>query len=327
MTEKITFTFDGKIASEQKMDFYESARFQYAAARLMVKLDNFRRTGEFPKKITYKNTPDLLLLPFRAGSFGLDVIAPALAVVGPLLIEVPISAMLSYVIDRVFKSADDDTIRQALATQRELVETFDRAIAGRDDSIDRTLELLADRIERDDLLSEQSRALYERIIADQQRRLELAEYRPEFRRINDDQEAGLITMSAPLLKEMNVPLRRSANRVTIRSTKDGDRRDILRADKEMADAVELAVVDRHVTTIDLNIIQFNKQSGWGRFQNDEWDGNPPFSVPGDLLQDIRETVVNAMKLELVEVDCFFVRSPAGIPQRVIVTDIREIDEI
>jgi hypothetical protein len=327
MDEQISFIFDGKFASENRMDFYEAARFQYSAARLMVKLDNFRRKGEFPAKITYKNTPDLLLLPPRPGSFGLDVIGPALAVVGPLLIEVPLSAMLSYVIDRVFGSADDDTIRQALATQRELVETFDRAIAGHDDTMDRTLEMLQDRIERDDFLNDQVRALYERMIADQQRQLELAQFRDQFRRINPDQEADLITMSAPLLKEMNVPLRRSANKIIVRSVKDGDRRDILRADKSMADAVELAVVDRHITTIDINIVQFNKQSGWGKFENEEWEGNPPFVVPGDILEDARETIVNAMKEDLVEVDCFFVRSPAGIPQRIIVIDIRYLEEI
>jgi hypothetical protein len=165
------------------------------------------------------------------------------------------------------------------------------------------------------------------MIADQQRQLELAQFRDQFRRINPDQEADLITMSAPLLKEMNDPLRRSANKIIVRSVKDGDRRDILRADKSMADAVELAVVDRHITTIDINIVQFNKQSGWGKFENEEWEGNPPFVVPGDILEDARETIVNAMKEDLVEVDCFFVRSPAGIPQRIIVIDIRYLEEI
>jgi len=54
MNEEIAFTFDGKIASQHRMDFYEAARFQYSASRLLVKLDYFRKNGEFPKKITYK---------------------------------------------------------------------------------------------------------------------------------------------------------------------------------------------------------------------------------------------------------------------------------
>lgn len=326
MSEQISFIFNGRLTSEHRMDFYESARFQYAASRLLVKLDNFRRNGKFPKKISYKNTPDILILPTVSGSYGLEVIAPALATLGPLLVEAPLSAMLSYVIDRIFKPAGDDNIREALVTHRELIRTFDTTIIGRDATIDRTLDMLQKRMERDDELNSTIRGLYERLIADKDRKSELLEYRDQFRKINDDQEADLITMAAPLLKEMNVPLRRSARNVRIITSHNYKRREILRADKNMADAVDLAIVDRNQTRIDINIIQFNKQSGWGKFENTEWDGTPSFSIPGDILEDIKQTVVNAMNEDLVEVDCFFVRSASGNPQRIIVTDVREIDE-
>ncbi|HQS69645.1 MULTISPECIES: hypothetical protein [unclassified Novosphingobium] len=326
MNEEISFTFDGKIAAQNKMDFYESARFQYSASRLLVKLDNFRKNGSFPKKITYKNTPDILILPTRRGSYGIDIIAPLVATVGPMVIEAPISAMLSYVIDRVFKSADDDTIREVLATQRELIQTFDRAIAGRDNTIDRTLDMLREHVEQERELNSEVRRLQDRIIADQDRRIQLAEHRMAFRQIDQEQEAELITMAAPLLKEMNVPLRRSASKVDIQR-RSGDRtRNILAADKAMADAVETAVLDRRLTTIDINVVQFNKQSGWGKFENEEWEGLPTFSIPGDWLDDIKETVVNSMKEDVVEVDCYFVRSAAGVPQRIIIVDIRDIEE-
>lgn len=311
MNEDISFTFDGKIASGNKMDFYELARFQYSASRLLVKLDNFRINGYFPKKITYKNSSEILILPTRRGSYGVDIIAPIAAVVGPMLIEAPISALLSYVIDRVFKSADDDTIREVLATQRELAETFDRIVAGRDDTIDRTLDMLQDHVENERELNQDIRRLQERIIADQDRRLQLAEHRNAFRQIDQDQEAELITMAAPLLKEMNVPLRRSSSTVDIQRRSGAQTRKILAADKSMADAVETAVVDRRVSTIDINVVQFNKQSGWGKFENDEWEGHPTFSIPGDWLDDIKQTVVNSMNEDMVEVDCYFVRSAAG----------------
>jgi hypothetical protein len=326
MSETVSFTFDGKIAAQHQMDFYEAARFQYSASRLLVKLDNFRATGEFPKKITYKNTPDIKILPARAGSFGLDIIGPALATLGPMFIEVPIGALFSYVVDRIFKPADDEAIRAALATNREIVDVFDRTIARHDNTINRTLELLANRIDRGDELTDEIRSLYERLIADENRREQLQEFRPEFRRINEEQNADLITMSAPLLKEMNVPLRRSARSVTVRTTLAGRPRNILRASKEMADAVDLAIVDRHISTIDINIVQFNKHNGWGKFENIEWEGTPSFQIPGDMIDDMKQTVLNAMNQDLVEVDCYFVRSPAGIPQRVIIFDINYIED-
>lgn len=189
MDETISFIFDGKIAAGNRMDFYESARFQYSASRLMVKLDNFRKSGTFPKKITYKNTPEILLLPSRSGSYWLEVVAPIASLFGPMLIEVPISAMFSYVVDRIFKSTDDDTIRSILSNQRELLDSYDHAISGRDNTIDRTLEMLQNRIDRDDYLNDEVRKLHERIISYQDRRLQLSEYRSEFRKINSDQEA------------------------------------------------------------------------------------------------------------------------------------------
>lgn len=115
MTEKIDFIFDGKLSSDHRMDFYESARFQYSASRLLVKLDNFRKTGTFPKKISYKNTPDILILPTRRGSFGLEVLIPALAAAAPMLYEVPISYLFSYVADRIFKSGNSEDIAKILA--------------------------------------------------------------------------------------------------------------------------------------------------------------------------------------------------------------------
>lgn len=326
MDEQISFTFDGKLAAQNRMDFYEVARFQYSASRLLVKLDKFRNDGKFPKKITYRNESTIIIKPPRIGSYGLDIMAPVFTTVGPMLIEAPISALLSYVVDRIFRSADDDTIREALATQRGMAEAFDRAIAGRDNTIDRTLDLIQERLEHEDELNATVRQLHERIIADQDRRLQLAEYRGALRRIDQDQEAELVTMAAPLLKEMNVPLRRSSSKLNIQTTLDGRRFHIISADKSMADAVDLAILDRFTTRIDVNIVQFNKQSGWGKFENPEWEGLPTFSVPGDLLDDIKETVVNSMNVDLVTVECFFVRSPAGIPQRIIITNLWDIDE-
>ena len=326
MTEKISFFFEGQLAAQNRMDFYEASRFQYAAARLLVKLANFRENGQFPSKISYKNSPPIEILPYRPGSFGLDIIAPALAILGPIFLEVPLSTLFSYVVDRVFKPADDEAILSSLEGQRELVETFRQNIEGRDEVQQRTLDLLAERIERGDELTDQLIAIQNRIIADQQRKIELSEYRGQLRRIDEESEADLLTMSAPLLKEMNVPLRRSARKVDVISTKGDERRRILSADKAMADAVDLAIVDKFITTLDINVVQFNKHSGWGKFENVEWEGLAPFSVPGDILDDMKQTVVIAMNRNLVEVDCFIVRSVSGIPQRIIITDVRDIDE-
>ena len=327
MAERIDFLFDGKIAADQKMDFYESARFQYSASRLLVKLDNFRRTGTFPKKISYKNTPEILILPLREGSFGIEILIPLAAAAVPLIYEVPISYLFSYVADRIFKSGDGESIARTLAERDgRHFEVFQQTIEGRDDTIERTLGLLQEQIGQNANLHEDIKQLYERLLADQQRRGVLRNEAETLRRIPKDSEAELLTMAAPLLKEMNVPLRRSASKLNISAVANGNEFNILNANKKMADAVDTEIVDDHLTTIDIDVVQLDKESGWGKFRNDVWDGRASFSIPGDVLDDLKQEAVDAMHQDMVEVDCVFVRSTAGIPQRIIVSDIREIDE-
>lgn len=205
-------------------------------------------------------------------------------------------------------------------------ELFQGNIAGRDDTIERTLDLLGQQMAANADLHEDVKQLYERLLADQQRRSALRDESEVLRRIPQDAEANLLTMAAPLLKEMNVPLRRSASKLNIEAVANDNEFKILSANKNMADAVDTEKVDDHVTRIDIDIVQFDKESGWGKFRNDEWEGRASFSIPGDVLDELKQAAVDAMHEDIVEVDCVFVRSAAGIPQRIIVADIREIDE-
>lgn len=326
MTETVNFVFDGGLAAQHQMDFYESSRFQYAASRLLVKIDNFRRTGKFPKKITYKNTPNILVLPTKRGSFGIEVIAPAAVAAAPMLYELPISYIFGYIVDRVFRSGDDDDIRAALAANERLIDVFEANIAGRDDTINRTLALLREQLDQNRDLQERERQLFERLLAEKDRKEALQREADVLRSIPADEEAELITMAAPLLKEMNVPLRRSAKILNISAAANDNKFGVLSANKEMADAVDTEKVDREITKIDINVVQFNKESGWGKFENEAWEGRPSFSVPGEQLQNMRQTVVNAMHKNGVSVDCLFVRSASGIPQRIIVYDMNDIED-
>ncbi len=326
MAEEIQFVFDGGLASKNRMDFYEFARFQYSASRLLVKLDNFRRTGEFPKRITVENNHRITVKPFRPGSFGLDLIAPIAMEAGRLAYELPISALFSYVVERVFKPAGDDVVRESLATQRRLLDVYEADIEGRDNTVSRTLDMLRDEIGNGRELNLQNQDLMARLNAETERRAYLEGERAALRRLTREQDADLVTMAAPLLKEMNVPLRQSARKVTVRRRIDGETTELLYANKQMADEVDIAILDRDLTTIDINVVQYNKENGWGKFRNPEWEGLPSFNVPADLNTELRDDIVAAMNQQLVEVDCFFVRSPAQVPLRIIIVDIREIDE-
>ncbi|TFI56362.1 hypothetical protein E2493_20565 [Sphingomonas parva] len=323
MEDVISFVFSGKLAHNNEMDFYEAARFQYAASRLTVKLDKFRRTGEFPKKVTRQNNTAINLRPYRPGSFGIDIIGPALATLPPLLYELPITSLWTYVIERVFKPAESDTIKQALQTQADLIRVFDASIASSDRQATMTLQMLERQIAQEREVNEEVRELYERLLAETQRRSYLEAHQEVLNKITPEQDAELVTMATPLLKEIAVPLRRSASLASVNISDKYGRRRVLSATRRMADEVETIRIDPQITPVRLDIVQYNKESGWGKFRNPEFDGQTPFSVPADRKENLKSKLTRAMNKDEVFVLAYYVRSVTGKKLRIIITDFVE----
>lgn len=329
MADLIRFKFEGKLADENRMDFYEVARFQYAAARLAVKLDHFRRKGTFPDRVTRQANMKIDLKPFAEGSFLIDIIAPIAAISAPLLVELPLSSLWAYVVERIFKPADNEALLSALGTQERLLETFDRTIEGREDTMRRTLDLLQEEIAQNRELSVKNTELNERLLAETGRRSFLEGREEAFSQITGEQDAKLLRMAAPLLKELAIPLRRSAKTAKIFISDDESEPPIpiLAADRPMVESVELSVVDPNITTILIDIVKYDKETGWGQFRNPNWEGRAPFSVPSDRKDRLQRKLLGAMHEGENYVAAYFVRSPEGENQRLIVTDVLDLTDI
>lgn len=327
MAEEIDFKFNGGLSDFHQMDFYEAGRFQYGAARLLVKLDQFRRYGRFSQKITYDNNTRIILAAQQPGSFILSTLAPILATAQDEFIKAPISLMWSYISDRVFKPATNDNLRDALSTQRELIEVFDRQITQSGEQTRRTLDLLEDRIERGDALSVENAQLRERLMTETERRSYLEGEASILRQINPNQEAQLLAMAGPLLKDMGVALRSSATTLQVSTTGNGTSRRILFINKRMANEVDTSRIDDESTLILVKVVQYNTETGWGKLRMQEHQGLLSFNVPGDVKQSIQQEMLSAMDNEKTYIECLFVRSPQGILQRAIIIALHDLDEI
>ena len=97
MAEEIDFKFSGALADDHSLDFYEAGRFQYGASRLMVKLDQFRRTGRFSSRVTYDNNTRILLKTQEDGSFVISTVVPFLMAGGDAFLQANLSLLWSYV--------------------------------------------------------------------------------------------------------------------------------------------------------------------------------------------------------------------------------------
>ena len=181
------------------------------------------------------------------------------------------------------------------------------------------------QIEHDRQLSQELAGLRDRLIAETERRAYLEGQADQLRRILAEQDAELVTMAAPLLRELSVPMRRSAERVTVQTQDLRGQRNLLSASRSMAEDVELSVIDPTITMVSLNIIQYNKENGWGRFRNPEWDGLGSFAIPADRKDRLQSKLLNAMSETEVFVQAYFVRSLAGVKQRIIIVEFVDIE--
>lgn len=331
MPEQIEFSFRGKLADAHTLDFYEAGRFQYGAARLMVKLDRFRRTGRFPSRITDDQNTRILLRTQEDGSFLIGVLASFLQAGGDQFLSTSLSTLWSYVADRVLPKSNTDTIRLALENERELIQSFDRQAARQADQNEQTLGLLADRIGNGDRLTNTAFDLYERLLAERERAVRLEAEAAELRRIQPDQDAKLVSMASPLLKDMGVTLRSSASSLVISSNDNEVRRPIVYLNKRMADDVDTSVIDDRPTLILVRIIQYNVETGWGKLRTQEADGLLSFNVPSDRKADVQGELLDALdrggnRLDTY-VECLMVRSPTGLLQRMIILAVHDLDEI
>ena len=233
--------------------------------------------------------------------------------------------------DRLIKPAGPDNLREALSTQRDLIQAYNANIAQQGEQNGRTLDLLENRIQRTDDLTEQNQRLYERLLAERDRRTYLEDETNILRRITPDQDAKLISMAAPLIKDMGVALRTIAQTLIIATNDNENNRDIVFLNREMAAEIDTSRVDDISTLILVRIIQYNIETGWGKLRTDEYQGLLSFNVPSDRKQDVQAELLLAMDRAGNHLDtyieCLFVRSPSGILQRAIILAIRDLDEL
>ncbi|MDD1452660.1 hypothetical protein NHF48_019785 [Sphingomonas sp. H160509] len=319
MAETLTFHFEGSLADEHTMNFYESARFQYAASRLMVKLAQYRKSGKFVKNISDKTNPDIRLLSQADGSFNINI-EDANEPDAEDFVQVPLSDLIAYVSERIIEKLETNVIGKALSkagiidadeSETDDIEDFDEAIE--------------EYLETNGLttsLNKKTKKLIQRRVAEAQREQVMLENEATIAKIDAESGQQLVAMAAPLLSEMAlVALRRSADTFEVRSSTYGRTKPILFLDRKMAQEIETAVVDDRITPILGDVIQFNKNNGWGKVEIEDGARTLSFNIPYDKLGAMKQNLIDQMKKDLVYLQTYFVRDQAQEVKRLIVVGI------
>ena len=162
-----------------------------------------------------------------------------------------------------------------------------------------------------------------RRVAEIYRERRLEANKREISKIDFAREQKLIAMSAPLVSQMAVSLRRSATSLEVVSTKGTEAGPVLYLNREMAARIETAIVDQQITAILGDIKQFNKDNGWGKLKIADRLQPISFNIPSDILPRIRRRLIDHMKVDQVYLQAYFVRDRSGQVTRLIVVGILE----
>ncbi|WP_350334424.1 hypothetical protein [Coralliovum pocilloporae] len=310
MPENLRFHFEGKLADKHIMNFYESARFQYAAARLLVKLTQFRKTGKFSEKISSKSNVGIKLKSLSEGSFNINVEDDD-SKREENKFDIPLSDLVAFVVEGVVRRIDD-LIIQEMQSSDSFISRF------RIDEFAK--DVISGELKIKDL-SEDSRDLVKRRVAEMSREERLQGSLNEIEKIDFEKGKKLIAMSAPLIVEMATALRTSADSLEISSTKSGASRPILFLDRSIAADVETSAVDDKITSVLCDVIQFNKDNGWGKVRFEDGSIVASFNIPYDVLPQIKQKIIDTMKTDKVYLNAYFVRDRSDKIVRLMVVGI------
>lgn len=326
MPEEISFIFKGSLADRHEMNFYEAARFQYDAARLLVKLAQFRAEGQFTTKITARSNLDIRLEAQEEGSFRINVTVPDPEPdESPL--DVPLAALVAYVADRILSKSDDDDLLAALNSTNAIADKY-----GSTDPETPSASLAT--ILRDILgdphlagaASKESVEVLERRLTEITQNAELLAERGQLTRIEQADQKKLVAMSAPLIRGMGRALKSSADSLVVTTSRASAQSNVLYLNKDMVREIETVKEDDELTPILCDIIQYNKETGWGKVRLLEYSRPISFHVPSDVRQEVQFTLMRQMRRDEVYLSVIFVRDRNGYPVRLLVMRVNPMTD-
>lgn len=233
-----------------------------------------------------------------------------------------LSYLMSYVFDRIVGKKSDSDVVGALNATSDIVSQIGSITENNSETINKALNIIQKDQKIKEKLHAESRDILSARIAELEREKEIVRREGQATRIDAEREKNLIEMSAPLVSEMATALRRSANTLQIITETPGTvPKNILFLNRDMASELELSVVDKTITSILGDIIQYNKESGWGKIRTSLSEVPLSFSVPSDTKGRLQSQLLSAMGNDLVYIQSYVVRGRAGEPIRLIIVGI------
>jgi len=321
--EKISLRFQGGTASIGRLHFYEYSRSQYATARFISTLEHFRRSGQVSQKITGQSYVNIFVEAPQEGSF-LETILIQSQETAASAISAHLSRLISLVWNTLLQRPDTtenellemariqlaeeeqrtqqareqtfqmNELRQIVdsqnATTQQALSLVDQALNSSNRAYDRA------EIDRGRMLALQRELERERA---RQQRIELD--RSELENIDADKLAKLTSRVRPMVPEMALPLRRSADKISVEAGEESE------PIAELNRVNVAAVVDRElsdeVVEMDVRVRSYDRDRGVGKISAENLPRQLNFLVAPNSQLPLLDKILNAMRRDFVKFHC------------------------
>lgn len=317
--ESVKIKFDGRIASKGHIYFYEYSRSQYATSRFLTTVERFRREGRVIDRVTQSKTIEMIVAAPEKGSFVLEILVPVAAELAPHLAQIPFRAFMAFIWSKLMPpnekrdqmavklaeielKREQERTKQISAQQDGEVERFrslERIVESQAATNRQMLELLDKTIERMDSRVTEAGYSEEDLIREREftradiiREDEIEKYESQLSSLDRSNIRKLTQKLRPMVGEMALPLRSSAERFFMGSNDNED--SFVRLDSRRALSIEEKHKDEEEITAECIIRSYDKFTGRGKVEADIFEKTMYFSVPQELKSEMRTKILQGM---------------------------------
>ncbi|MCK8465354.1 hypothetical protein MUY35_15955 [Aliiroseovarius sp. S1339] len=341
--EKVFLKFDGREASQGRLHYYEYTRSQYATARFISTVEHFRRTQKVAQRITRSVAVEILVETPKEGSF-LEVLFIKAQETAASAIAAPLGPLISFVWSTILprsEKTDSDLIEMAriqLATEKERTKqgfqesermnALQNIIESQSATTLQALTLLQNTLPenaaygRANLDSSRLSEINSEMQQEHENQKLLLPHKAAFQNIDSDALAQLTSRIRPMVPEMALPLKKSANTLSI----GGDNESkpyVLLNPTNVAEITEKSL-DDEVTELEIHVRSYDRDRGIGKVTSPELKRQLNFAVPPAKQFALLENILESMAVDKALLECRTYRDKSGEISSLLLVDISPI---
>lgn len=333
--------FEGGKAANGQLHFYEYTRSQYATARFVTTVEHFRRTQEIVQRVTRASYVEIFVETPKDGSF-LELLTVKTVEAAATSVSVQLGSLLSHVWSRMLprnEKTDSDVIQMAriqLAVERErsvqsaeeterfrmLAAVVENNSANSKDALDiahRALLSADAAYGRADLTSPRIFEIEKELLAELERSEQIEADRDALEGIPKEKLDKLTSRLRPMLPEMALPLKRSADTLSIEA---GEKQKplILLNPTNVAELIE-KTPDEKPVVLNVHVRSYDRDRGVGKVTSTELPRQLNFVVAPLDQPRLLLKVLEAMRLDNVDILCKRYFDKSGQPTSIVLEDV------